>query len=528
LDIKARICFLAAVMAGSAAAQMIVHVRNAADPIFPLVVPGSLASVFIESLHIPPGPVVLQPSTTSVTINGLPVSVLGSDSQGGVLVLIPSDTRLGTVEVKVAYQFQGSNMTGSTNVICIHSLFGVFTLGFGYGPALALQGSDRQKNDLLHPAHPGDMVTLSGTGLGDATLKQVRVLLGGHAVPVSYAGPAPGMPGVDQVNFQVPDDPAIPDGCSVALEVDVAGSRSNFSHLSKASAPGPCQSAINLSVDQMAQLDMGGTIDDGFFFIYSSLDLQSDGSFVRTESFTALNSTLNARILGPEPLFADDVFYACARPPLMVHVTDTDAFDRGGEPDIGPKIVLIGPSSSDSVPELEPWLYELDLPAGAPAASPVQVSPSYFVPGTWQVTGGGNSVIGPYQSHIIVPPSIQVTNYRNLLSIDVTKDLLVQWNPVGYSWADVVTLSVIIAPASLTPIAVCHAHGTDGKIVVPANLIQFPYATSASFTISVQSPDLPVFVSLNNGTTQPAGLSYGFSESFTAKIQSRWREHPRR
>ena len=222
------------------------RVRNAADPIFSAVVPGSLASVFIESRFTPPGPVVLKPSTTAVTFNGRPASVLGSDGQGGVLVLVPSDTPLGNVDVKVAYQFQGFNLTAAANFNCVHSLFGVFTLGFGYGPALARQGSEEQVNNLLHPVHPGDIVALWGTGMGDATPDQVRVLLGGHAAPVLYAGPAPGFPGVDQVNFQVPDDPAIPDGCSVALEVDVAAEyRSNLSRLSKSSAPG-CQASIEM------------------------------------------------------------------------------------------------------------------------------------------------------------------------------------------------------------------------------------------------------------------------------------------
>ncbi len=513
---KARVCFLATLMAGSAVAQMIVRVRNAADPIYSFVVPGSLASVFIESRSYPPGPVILKPSTTSVTIKGVPASILGADGQGGVLVLVPTDTPLGSAEVKIDYQFQGVNLTGTTSINCIHSLFGLFTLGFGYGPALARQGSDEQMNNLLHPAHPGDIVALWGTGMGDATPDQVRVLLGGHAAQVSYAGPAPGLPGVDQVNFQVPDDPAIPDGCSVALEVDVGEFRSNPSRMSKASAPGPCPSGIGLSVDQMAQLDAGGTVDDVSFVISSSIVLKRDGSFDRTEAFTAYNGILNARVLGPGPYFANDIFYACGRPALMAALTDTDQFLPGGNYNIGPKIVLTGPSSSDNVPAHAPWSYEFDPPASTPATSPDGVSPSYFEPGTWQVVGEGNSAIGPYQSQLMVPPTIRVTNYSSLQSIDVTKDLLVQWDPAGYSSSHVVTLNVTIPP--LLPI-VCHAHASDGQITVPANLIQFPNTTSAAFLISVEGPHNLVSVSLNDGTTLPSGFNYIFRESFTGKIQ---------
>jgi hypothetical protein len=355
--------------------------------------------------------------------------------------------------------------------------------------------------------------------MGDATPDQVIVLLGGHPAPVLYAGPAPGVPGVDQINFQVPEDPAIPDGCSVALEVDVAGFRSNFSRLSKSSAPGPCPSAINLSLDQMTQLDAGGTVNDASFFIFGSVTPQMDGSFVRTESVTALSDRLNSRILGPGPLFADDIFYSCARPVLLAPVTGADAFQRGGDLNIGPQVVLTGPSTSNTVPFLAPWLYELDLPVSPPAESPDRVAPSYFAPGTWQVTGGGNSVMASYQSQLIVPSAIQLTNYSSLQSIDATNDLLVQWNSDGYNPGDVVTLSVTIA--SLTPIAVCHAHASDGQITVPASLIQFPNATSASFTISVQGSLTPVSISLNDESTLPASFAYAFEQSFTATIQSR-------
>ncbi|HYL75456.1 MAG TPA: hypothetical protein VEU96_14685 [Bryobacteraceae bacterium] len=492
--------------------------RNAADPVYSVIVPGSLASVFIESLSSPPGPVVLQPSTTSVTIAGAAASVLGPDNQGGVLVLVPSDTPLRTVDVKVAYQLQGFSLTGSTTINCIHSLFGLFTLGFGYGPALARQGSDAQANNLLHPAHPGDFVTLWGTGMGDATPDQVRVLLGGHAALVTYAGPAPGLPGVDQVNFLVPDDPTIPDGCSVALEVDVAEYRSNLSRISKATAPGPCASGTNLSMDQMALLDAGGSIEDVSFFIDSHVLPQRDGSFVRTESFGASSNMLNERLLGPGPLFADDVFYSCAPPGVNARLTDADSFDPGGEGDIGPKIVLTGPSTSSTVPSLAPWLYQLILPPSAPAASPDRVVPSYFAPGSWQVSGGGNSVIEPYQSQISVPPAIQVTNLSNLQTIDVKNDLTVQWDPTGYNPGDVVTLNVTIA--ALAPIVVCHAHASDGQITVPANLIQIPGATSALFLISVQGSGTRFPIARNDGTTLPGGFDFRFSESFAAMIQS--------
>jgi uncharacterized protein (TIGR03437 family) len=49
----------------------------------------------------------------------------------------------------------------------------------------------------------GNFISLYLTGLGDSTGTPV-VTLNGAAVNVTYAGAAPGYPGLDQINFELP------------------------------------------------------------------------------------------------------------------------------------------------------------------------------------------------------------------------------------------------------------------------------------------------------------------------------------
>jgi uncharacterized protein (TIGR03437 family) len=72
--------------------------------------------------------------------------------------------------------------------------------GFGHAAALNQDGS---LNSPSHPARPGSVVSVWGTGAG--INQPVRVLVGGLFAEVFFAGQAPGLAqGVTQVNFRLP------------------------------------------------------------------------------------------------------------------------------------------------------------------------------------------------------------------------------------------------------------------------------------------------------------------------------------
>jgi len=112
-----------------------------------------------------------------------------------------------------------------------------------YGPGIfagAIVGQDGSLVTADRPAIPGEYLSVYCTGLGPVTnvpvtghepsprqlavtLAPVEVWIGGAAAEVSYAGLAPGLVGVYQVNFRLPEAA----GGTFPLDVSVGGVRSN-------------------------------------------------------------------------------------------------------------------------------------------------------------------------------------------------------------------------------------------------------------------------------------------------------------
>jgi uncharacterized protein (TIGR03437 family) len=293
----------------------LLQVENAAS-----LFTGDIAAGSLVRLQLIPqgGPVTpIDPATVSAQLNGsFSLPIRGFQDPSSVIVLIPSDTQLGPASVTLSYN--GSSATQGINIV--PSSFGLYSAGSGEA-ALAenATGNGLQPNNLTHPAHPQDYVILWGTGLGTATADQVTVLLGGHAFPVTYAGPAPGFAGLDQINFQVPDDPSIPQGCYVAVNVAIGNSVSNLVTLSLSHDDGPCAHPFGLTADELAQLDGGGQVDVGQIDLFSTIGppavspLNPANGYARMESATSNVLTYNAGTLSiiSQPLFADDYLMGC-------------------------------------------------------------------------------------------------------------------------------------------------------------------------------------------------------------------------
>lgn len=236
----------------TAGAQTTITVGNAASGASG-VVPGSLARISIVQAG-GSGLVPIDVSTVSVQIepsSGPPLTapILGASSVQ-VVILVPKELPLGTAKVTLTSKGQASI---PALVAVVASNVGIFTQGGnGLGPALA------PPYKLTKPALPGQYVTLWTTGLGASG--PVTVTLGGHPTVVSYAGAAPGFPGLDQINFQVPVDSAIPDGCYVAVSVQAGTSTSYTASIPKSTVAGACRSSFGFTEDTLTKLDAGQRI----------------------------------------------------------------------------------------------------------------------------------------------------------------------------------------------------------------------------------------------------------------------------
>ena len=197
--------------------------NSARDDSFGIVSPGELVSIYGVALGPTQGvaasstPVPTNLGGTTVTFDGVAVPILYSSSlqlnvqapftlQPGAVTNVEVRTSAGTsqtVQLEVASAFAGLYTTQSN--------------GRGQVRAINQNGTI---NSISNPVPRGAYVSLFGTGLGMvnpsvntgaaapanplATVDGLAVAIGGVSTNVSYAGLAPGLVGVYQVNAQVP------------------------------------------------------------------------------------------------------------------------------------------------------------------------------------------------------------------------------------------------------------------------------------------------------------------------------------
>ena len=194
------------------------------------VAPGSAVSIFgtgLAAAVVPASTVPLSTSigATSVTFNGIPAP-LYFVSAGQVNAQLPWSLPTGTANVVVT---NGNASSAPVAVQVAKVAPGVFSIPAGEGNAVAVNNADGSiaapagsiPGASTRPASAGDALILYVNGLGlvdsipkdgDASLDKLRntlsvptVLVGGKQAQVVFSGLSPQFPGINQVNFVVPD-----------------------------------------------------------------------------------------------------------------------------------------------------------------------------------------------------------------------------------------------------------------------------------------------------------------------------------
>ncbi len=534
---------LALLLAVSSTAQQITvtNAAGGASATNPGVAPGSLIAI-----NVIPNPGVftgIDPATIAVTLLqssappvALPVrSIAGSI--GPVVVLLPAGLPPGAAAVTLQYNSQPSLIAP---IQIVASSFGLFTASqFGSGPAAARQtvpAGGTQPNALLHPALPGVFISLWGSGLGSATLSDVTVLLGGRGVRPTYAGPAPGEPGVDQINFEVPSDPLVPDNCYTAVAVQAAGLTSNIATLAKSTAPGPCSSPLALTPTEMASLDNGASVPIGLLFVSGSILHAANGGFVRNEganfltTITASSATMSQFV---QPAVAEPAQFFCSAASSSPGSLFAWFGSPGANPDFGPSISLSGSGGSLTlIPSTPvPASYSGQVPASAPAATPAQLAPSLFTPGTWLFHGPGGSgatAVPPFSIPLTFPAEFSVANFASLQLIDPTAGLTLTWNPSGFAPGDVASITLSAGSNSewFTGYHAvrCTAPASAGQAVLPASLLASIPASAPNATIRIELTSAQGVTSsfrlpLAGGESLPVVFQFSSNQRWPVSIQ---------
>ena len=199
-------------------------VLNSANLRSGVVAPGQVVSIAGTGLG-PDVPVLTPAGAWPTTLGDVRVNVNGTDvpiryaSSTRLDVQMPFNLTGGTAAMRVTY---GSNVSGTVNVPIVTTSPGLFALqSGGTGQAKAVN-QDGTLNTAANAAPKGSVIALYGIGLGvvnpAATAGQapptsplsvatntVAASIGGVPAPVSFAGLAPGSPGLYQINIQVTD-----------------------------------------------------------------------------------------------------------------------------------------------------------------------------------------------------------------------------------------------------------------------------------------------------------------------------------
>ncbi|MGA2215595.1 MAG: IPT/TIG domain-containing protein, partial [Bryobacteraceae bacterium] len=111
-----------------------------------------------------------------------------------------------------------------TSTLVASAAPGIFTTARGTGQAAAVNYPGGSLNSASNPAPCGTIVSLYATGQG-ASSGQATLTVGGYQAQLWYAGPAPGFPGLMQINAQIPCGFLAPGIQPVVLSIGGASSQ---------------------------------------------------------------------------------------------------------------------------------------------------------------------------------------------------------------------------------------------------------------------------------------------------------------
>jgi len=459
------------------ASASVVNAASYAQP----VTPGSLVSIFGTNLasataSAPGQPLPIKLAGTSVTVNGVPAP-LQFVSPDQINAEVPSATSVCFFCVDSA-TFVVTTAAGSSpaaNVPLTMYAPGMFTDdGSGCGQAAALNLPAYSVNSPSNSASPGDYLALFGTGLGPVYFPppdgasasgprnieiEGAVSLGFNAPPsaavvLNYAGLAPGLVGVDQVNFQIPD--TAQQGCSVPVSFSAYLTSPSVT-LSIHSGGGQC---VDPPVQSYGLITLTKTIASG-----TSADGETD----------ALSATFPSGpgLPPPQPL---------AAAPSNGYIANAPA---PGD------IPIPGVSRACAVPGYT------DLSAGTIAIT--SASQSIAIPPADQI--GGVNYQQTLPNGFIAPGAYQVSTSGGPVSVNGAFSI---GSPIQIQTASLAPGTVVL-PSSTSPFTVSWTGGDPGTLVTVYMVSGTGLSAAADYAQADASTGSVTFDPLCSGNPAPEG-----------------------
>jgi uncharacterized protein (TIGR03437 family) len=391
------------------------------------VEPGSLVSIFGSNLATgrasAPGTSLPLPKMldgTSVTFNGV-AAPLFFVSSGQINAQMPSSIAASPVILSWATVVV-SSPSGSSDPAQVSTFTSgpaVFTPdSSGCGQALALNNAPDGTVSLNSPSNsaaPGDYVSIFGTGLGTpqvlpadgyaATAADPFIAADGLSLdnvgfgPPQYSGLAPTLVGVDQINFQVPENTR--QGCAVPLTVATDSLPSQVVTISVNSSRGQC---VDPPLQSHGQVSLEKTVASG---------TANDGE---TDEFKATFPSAPGLMKPPVPVFTPgSTTYILSRIASSSRVcsiagdTELSAGAINIQAQGGNVIAALPVSQADGV------VYRQTLPAG------------YVRPAQYTISSAAGAPVG-FQETFPVGSNINVqTNLAPGTQLSASKSPVITW-----------------------------------------------------------------------------------------------------
>ena len=190
---------------GIADAVATVTIANGATLLPGPVAPGEIVTIFGSGFD---------PNQTQLFFNGKQATTfyIGANQ---INALAPADLAPDAI-TEVGVIVAGVEVAGAA-VQVVSSAPGIFTFANGTGQAAALN-ENGSINSESNPADRGSIISLFATGQGQSS-NNISLKIGGYLAELLYAGPAPGFPGLMQINARVPGGFLAPSVQPVVLSV---------------------------------------------------------------------------------------------------------------------------------------------------------------------------------------------------------------------------------------------------------------------------------------------------------------------
>ena len=345
----------------------------------------------------------------------------------------------------VAY---GGQTSATTPVQVVAGAFGMFTaFPSGWGQAAATD-LNSQQNTIIHTFHPGDYVTLWGTGLGAAPgfdaqpptkatpVGSVTVYIGATtASNVLYHGRSGCCSGLDQVTFQIPSGV---EGCYVPVGVDAGSGIGDLATIAVSNSGNTCGDSL-MGQDLVNKLAAGQNVTFGYMRMISQV---ASGRTWETDYAYASFATYQPAYASVAE-FPPSAGYCIAAPLGITDLSDLSLGFLGAGVDAGP-ISIVGPTGNANV---------TDFGGGDYGANLYGASGRFIWGGEqYTITGGGSANIGSFTINDTTNvPNVEFSNVTTDMVVPRSSDLTVKWSGGdpskqngnvtigGYSWNNAFT-----------------------------------------------------------------------------------------